>query len=181
MPYFGITFLAIHRYKQDEAKPENQSWNCNACIEIVKNIHRIQKRKIWQIRSWMSSIICRHTTLINHQKRHLKWQILSEWSTSYVHSKFGFLNYIANCCSKGLGKSLPCLGIELVQFVYLIDLYKNDHEKKQSKKLFYYHSLENQNFRSTFPNIESTLRMYLILIKLLWRAHIFKLKNINMF
>lgn len=49
---------------------------------------------------------------------------------------------------------------KMVQFISLIDLYKNYFETNQSKELFYYHILENQNFRVTFPNIEIILRMF---------------------
>lgn len=46
--------------------------------------------------------------------------------------------------------SEPCLGNELFQFALLIDLYKIDFQKDQSKELFYYQILENHNFRATF-------------------------------
>lgn len=93
-----------------------------------------------------------------------------------VRSRFEFLNHLEDMDAENLyaaAKELvkvykddlePSLGNELVQFVSLVNLYKNEYQKDQSKELFYYQILNNQNFRATFPNIEITLRMYLVLM-----------------
>ncbi|XP_029671003.1 uncharacterized protein LOC115240168 [Formica exsecta] len=93
-----------------------------------------------------------------------------------VYARFGFLNRLEDMDTTNLYAAAeeivkvykddlePSLGNELVQFRSLIDLYKKDYQKDQSKELFYYRLLENHNFRATFPNVEIILRMYLVLI-----------------
>lgn len=93
-----------------------------------------------------------------------------------VRARFGFLNRLEDMDSTNLYAVAeeivkvykddlePSLGNELVQFRSLIDLYKKDYQKDQSKDLSYYRLLENHNFRATFPNVEIILRMYLVLM-----------------
>lgn len=56
------------------------------------------------------------------------------------------------------------LSNELVQFSEVIKIYKNDYDAKMPNELIFYQILMNNQFKSTFPNVEIVLRIYLVLM-----------------
>ena len=94
-----------------------------------------------------------------------------------VSDRFGFLNHLEDLSISELQKAADnlvklyngdlaiSLWNELVQFVAIIDAFKKDYNvDSEPKEIFLYRILMDNNLGAAFPNIEITLRMYLVLM-----------------